>query len=409
MLHVPKDIEMYYRNQLKNVDINKHQTYVKWIRFFLDFCSKYRFTPYERTSFSHFSQKLNEKKQSLAAIEDAYQAYLLLLPFYEISVNEGELNSDTDVVQQLIAVIRQKNYSPRTLEAYTKWTRKLLSFHNGKIAEIDDNTVRKFLNYLVVAKNVSPSAQNQAFNALLFLFRNVLNKDFGEQSGTLRAKRPGKKIPVVLTHKELTHLFQYIPQPYKFHFLLMYGCGLRMSELCNMRLKDIDFDSNLITIPFSKQMKSRVVPLPCKIKAELKNYFEYAVEHHAVNCSNPRYKGVFLPTSIPESEAMNEIWLWLFPASKLVLDQGIEKQYHIHHTVVAKVLRNAVKRSKINKRITPHALRHSYATHLLQHGYDIRTIQELLGHSKIETTMIYLHVLKELSPKPPVSPLDIKW
>ncbi len=108
MQHVPKDIETFYRDQLKKVDVDKHQSYVKWIRYFLDFCSKYRFTPYERTSFSHFSQKLNDKKQSLTAIEDAYQAYLLLIPYYQIPVNEGELNTDTDVVQQLIAVIRQK-------------------------------------------------------------------------------------------------------------------------------------------------------------------------------------------------------------------------------------------------------------------------------------------------------------
>jgi integron integrase len=409
MIHVPEDIQAFYRNQLKTVDQNKHNNYVKWVRYYLDFCLKYRFTPYERTSFSHFSQKLNDKKQSLTDIEEAYQAYLLLTPYYEIPVQEGDLKTDTDVIQQLIAIIRQKSYSPRTLEAYTKWSRQFLSFHDGEISNIDDSTVRKFLNHLVVKKNVSPSAQNQAFNALLFLFRNVLKKDFGQHSGTIRAKRPGKKIPVVLSRKETQHLFSFIPENYLFHFQLMYGCGLRMSELTELRLKDIDFESNYITIPFSKQMKSRVIPLPQKIKAELKRYYERSKILHEQNCSNPNYKGPFLPKSIVESEAMNPIWLWLFPASKLVKDKGIEKQYHVHHTLLSKVLKKAVNSSKINKRVTPHALRHSYATHLLQNGFDIRTIQELLGHSSIETTMIYLHVLKEISPKPPISPLDIEW
>lgn len=406
MLHVPEDIQYYYRDQLKDVDQSYHYNYVKWIRYYLDFCVRYRFPPYDTNSFSHFSQKLSERKQTLDSIEEAYQAVQLLIPYYESSPIEGEFLNSTEVVQSLIAVIRQKNYSPRTLEAYTKWTRRFLTFHTGTIDEIDDCTVRKFLNYLVVKDKVSPSAQNQAFNALLFLFRHILQKDFGDQGGTIRAKQPGKKIPVVLTYDELNHLFKYIPSPYLFHFKLMYGCGLRLSELLDMRIQDIDFENNLITIPLSKQLKSRVVPLPQKLKTELSICCERSLRLHAQNSENKKYKGVYLPDSIHESEAMNENWLWLFPASKLVEES---RQYHIHHTVIAKVLRSAAQKSKIKKRITPHVLRHTYATHLLQNGFDIRTIQELLGHSSIETTMIYLHVLKEIAPKPPISPLDIIW
>lgn len=255
MLHVPEDIQAFYKVQLKNVDREKHYTYVRSIRYYLDFCSKYRFTPYEKNSFSHFSQKLYDKKQSLECIEEAYQAVQLLLPYYERPPVAGEMKSSLEVVQTLIAVLREKNYSPRTLSVYTKWTRQFLQFHTGEVSAINDGTVRMFLNHLVVKRNVSPSAHNQAFNSLLFLFRHVLKKDFGEQSGTIRAKRPGKKIPVVLTRNELQHLFSSISADYLFHFQLMYGCGLRLMELVELRIKDIDFEADQITVSFSKNQK----------------------------------------------------------------------------------------------------------------------------------------------------------
>lgn len=344
-------------------------------------------------------------------IETAYQAVELLIPYYSTGIKEGELTSKVEVIQQLISVIRLKNYSPRTLEAYLKWTRKFFSFYTGDISSIDEGTARQFLNDLVLNKNVSPSAQNQAFNALLFLYRHVLRRDFGDQSGTVRAKKPKKKMPVVLTVSELQCLFNMIEERFLLHFQLMYGCGLRLTELMELRLKHLDFGNNLLMIEFSKQQKSRYIPLPKKIVSNLQLQVESVIQRHKKNRNNKKYKGVFLPPSIDDSQAMEEKWLWLFPASGLVLvsQKNEERQFHLHHTVVSRSLKAAAKKTEIQKNISPHVLRHSYATHLLQYGLDIKTIQELLGHSTIETTMVYLHVLKEMIPRPAISPLDIRW
>lgn len=411
MIHVPEDIQFFYRKQLEAVSKEKHYNYVKWIRFYLDYCHKYRFIPYEKNSFSHFSQKLSDKGQTLEALEEAYQAIQLLLPYFSSGLKEGELENRSEVVQQLVTVIRQKNYSPRTLEAYVKWTRQLLRFHNGPVSQINDSTVRQFLNYLAVKREVSPSAHNQAFNALLFLFKHVLKRDMGDQTKNLRAKEPGKKIPVVLTVDELHKLFSALPQEFILFAKMMYGCGLRLTELLELRLKDLDFETETVTINWAKGKKNRLVPMPKQLIRTLRSQVLLARNRHRENCENDMYRGVFLPKSIDQSCAMKEEWMWLFPAPSLVENQHthIVNQYHVHHSVFSKVLRRAVAQCGFMKRVTPHTLRHSYATHLLQHGFDIRTIQELLGHSNIETTMIYLHVLKEIAPKPPISPLDIVW
>ncbi len=409
MRHVPEDIQFFYRSKLEGVSKENHFRYVKWIRYYLDFCHKYRFTPYEKSSFSHFSQKLSDKGQSVQSLEEAYQAVQLLLPFYSSGLKEGELESDTEVIRQLVSVIRQKNYSPRTLEAYVKWSREFLKFNTEPLTQINDSTVRQFLNYLAVQRNVSSSAHNQAFNALLFLFRHIFKRDMGDQSRNLRAKEPSKKIPVVLTVDELSRLFEEIPEEFIFHFKLMYGCGLRLSELIELRIKDLDFENETVMINWAKGKKNRLLPMPQKMLTTLRSKVLIAREKHRLNCEKEEYEGVYLPNSIDESAAMKEQWMWLFPASSLVEDRQSKKfrQYHLHHSVLSKILRQAVLKCGFLKRVTPHTLRHSYATHLLQNGFDIRTIQELLGHSSIETTMIYLHVLKEISPKPPVSPLDL--
>ena len=187
----------------------------------------------------------------------------------------------------------------------------------------------------------------------------------------------------------------------------MYGCGLRLQELLELPLKDIDLEGNTLTVALSKGGKSRLLPLPQKLKSEMEEYCTRSLELHAQRVEKEAsYKGVFLPDTTPVSQAKNIEWLWLFPAPKLV--NGTH-QYRLHHSVVSKVFRAAVRLSGIPKRITPHVLRPSYATHLLQHGYDLRTIQELLGHSSIETTMIYLHVMKDLDQKKVMSPLDLDW
>ncbi len=412
MRHVPKDIEGYYRTVLmSNVDKSKHFNYVKWIRFYLDFCAKYRFVEYEKESFSHFSEKLFQKGQTPDSVEEAFQAVTFLLPYYQSGIKEGDLENRQEVLQQLISIIRQKNYSPRTLEAYLKWNRQFLEYYKGEITEIDSGSARMFLNNLVTQKGASSSAHNQAFNALLFLYRHILQKEFGDHSGNTRAKTFKRKIPVVLSKAEIDTLWNCIPEDFLLPFKLMYGCGLRMQELITLRLHSFDFDNALLSINASKGMKSRTVPLPLALKDELLQQKKKVLKRDALYSQNKEYLGVFLPKEVQKNKGKDRDWLWMFSASKLTpTNEGNGyKLYHIHHTNLGRELKSAVRKGGIMKQITPHSLRHTYATHLLLNGYDIRTIQELLGHSDIKTTMIYLQVVKEISPKIPLSPLDLQW
>lgn len=297
------------------------------------------------------------------------------------------------------------------MEAYTKWCRKFLAFHKAPIKDINGSSARMYLNYLVNTIGASPSAHNQAFNALLFLFRHVLRKDFGDQKSNVHAKTYQKKIPVVLSIDELNVLWNNVAENLLLPFQLMYGCGLRTQELITLRLQHIDFENNFITVSATKGLKNRSVPLPLRLKeALLEQKNEVLNTHKSYMEGDKKYGGAFLPKSISDAEALERQWLWLFPATKLTpVKDGIMKQYHIHHTFLGRELKNAVKKMGLHKRVTPHTLRHTYATHLLLNGFDIRTIQDLLGHSDIKTTMIYLQVIKEISPKAPQSPLDISW
>lgn len=345
-------------------------------------------------------------------IEESFSVARTFLPQTPSGIKESKFDNDNEVVQQLISIIRQKNYSPRTLEAYCKWTRDFLDFKSCEVTEISYSIAKKFLNQLVIVKNVSPSAYNQAFNALLFLFRYVFRKEFGDHSGNIKTEVLSKKIPVVLSKTELEAVLLKIPRDYVIHFNLLYGCGLRVSDLLTIRLKDIDFGNDRVIIEASKGLKNRIIPLPQKIKSDLLLQRNYVIDMHNKNCiSKKSYKGVFLPKSVSAKNAFLDEWLWLFPATKLTTEKesGYLKQFHLHDTVLGKVLREAVKESGIVKRITPHTFRHSYATHLLLNGFDIKTIQELMGHNDIKTTMGYLQVIKDLSPKRPVSPLDLVW
>jgi len=269
--------------------------------------------------------------------------------------------------------------------------------------------VKGFLTSLAVKKKVAASTQNQAFNALLFLFRHVLEKEFEQIEGVVRAKRK-IHIPVVLSRDEVDWVIYQLADPYDLAVQLLYGCGLRLFECLNLRIQDLNFDMMIVTVHDGKGQKDRAVPLPEMLVPALQAQIEKVKSLHQEGLTSG-YAGVFLPDSLAskyKNAGRDFCWQWLFPARILtyVPDTHEYRRYHLHETHLQKAIKKAVQKAQIPKRATAHTFRHSFASHLLRANYDIRTIQELLGHSNLKTTMIYTHTVHSLSIKQAKSPLD---
>jgi len=467
MIQIAADLAKRYTSfiEQKGVETDQHQYYIKWLRYYLDFCPKYKFKPQNKESLSAFLEKLKEKKQAESLRKQAHHAVSL---FYEmdhlsgrktmngtsngksvtyrrtepdfsshtkkVAFNQavfsgrkiipqtskpgsdtkmapGQSGADwTEVFNELKNAVKMRHYSPKTLKTYSGWVRKLQTYTKSKdprLVSVDD--VKAFLTWLAVDQGVSASSQNQAFNALLFLFRNVFKKEFGKVDGIVRAKRK-PYIPVVLSREEVDRVIGFMKYPHKLIISLMYGCGLRISECLSLRVHNFNFDMRILTIHNGKGQKDRTVPIPEVLMDELRAQLERVIDLHERDCEEG-YDGVFLYGLLEKKykNASRElIWQWFFPAKELtlILENKERRRYHIHETSLQKALRKAVKKAKIPKRITSHTFRHSFASHLLQANYDIRTIQELLGHSDVRTTMIYTHTIKSQTIKEAKSPLD---
>ena len=295
-------------------------------------------------------------------------------------------------------IIKLKHYSNKTEKNYIYWIKQFYHYIQKDISNYDSMDVKNFLTYLAKEKNVAASTQNQAFNAILFLFRHVLHKKLENMENTLRAKR-NRKIPSVLTREEVSKIFKYINGVNLLIVRILYGSGLRLMECMTLRVKDIDLSRNIITVRSGKGDKDRTAMIPKKISQDLQN--------HIKNVKNifeeDKAKGnnrVKLPDALSKKYPNAErewVWYWVFPSKNFYIDKKNGKVYkhHIHESVVQKVIKKASIKSNIPKKISAHTFRHSFATHLLESGVNIRVVQELLGHKKLETTMIYTHVLLE--------------
>jgi integron integrase len=307
--------------------------------------------------------------------------------------------------------IRFKHYSIATEKTYIYWIKHYIFFHNKKHPiEMAKNEIEEYLTFLATKKMVSPSTQNQAFSAILFLYKEVLGIDMSEWNiQALRAQKR-KHIPVVLTKEEVHKVLENLNAIYKLVVTLMYGCGLRMSEVLNIRVKDIDFGFNKLYIWDSKSLKDRTIPLPLKLKDELSVQMQRVKDIHLKDLSDG-YGSVYMPylyeKKYPKAKYETK-WQYLFPMAKVSKDPrtGIVRRHHMHEKTLGRNIKIASQKANLNKRVTSHIFRHSYATHLLQAGVDLRSIQELLGHKSVETTMIYTHVVSELNKTKLVSPLD---
>lgn len=314
------------------------------------------------------------------------------------------------VYSGLESEIKLRHYSPRTLQTYRSWTRQLQGFTKNKDPELLCSLdVKNFLTFLAVKRKMSASSQNLAFNALLFLYRHVIKKDFNEIKDLPKAKRK-PTIPSVLSREEIDVIIAKLRYPHDLVVKLLYGCGLRLSECMRLRVQDINFDTEILIVHDGKGKKDRTVPLPETILPELKTQQKTVIALHRKDLSEG-YAGVFLVGQLEKKyiNAAKELaWQWFFPGKTLtfVPEHDEFRRYHLHPSHVQKAIRGAVKRAKIPKRASAHTFRHSFASHLLQANYDIRTIQELLGHSDVRTTMIYTHTIKSQTVKEAKSPLD---
>jgi len=307
--------------------------------------------------------------------------------------------------------IRLKHYSYATEKNYVHWIKHYIFFHHKKHPiDMGKNEIEAFLTFLATKRKVSPTTQNQAFSALLFLYREVLGVDISSWNIQALRAQERKHIPVVLTKEEVKEIIYNLQGVYKLIVSLMYGCGLRMSEVLNLRIKDIDFGFDKVYIWDSKSLKDRTVPLPLRLKEELQLQVKKVQQQHKKDISDG-YGSVYLPFAYEKkypNAKYETAWQYLFPMSKIATDprSGIKRRHHILEKTLSRNIKNAAKKANIHKRVTSHIFRHSYATHLLQGGVDLRSIQELLGHKSVETTMIYTHVVAEINKPTLKSPLD---
>ena len=301
------------------------------------------------------------------------------------------------LLDRVRAAVRIRHYSRRTEEAYVAWIIRYIRFHGKRHpAEMGAPELTRLLSALAVDGKVAASTQNQALSALLFLYREVLQLEVPWLDGVVRAKRP-LRLPVVLSREEVRAVLQPLQGPPRLMACLLYGAGLRLLECCRLRVQDVDFAANSILIRTGKGDKDRMTLLPDMVKADLARYLERVRKQHALDLQHGA-GWVELPTALGRkypNAGREWVWQWVFPATRLYVDRETRqrRRHHRHESVLQRVVKEAVRRAGIVKRATPHTLRHSFATHLLEDGYDIRTVQELLGHRDVSTTQIYTHVL----------------
>ncbi|NIR48971.1 integron integrase [candidate division KSB1 bacterium] len=427
-------IYVTYLEQHKNAS-KEIPFYLKWLRYYLDFCHKYSHTASARNSLTHFILKLKQKNQTEQQIEQAKRAVSLFYKLIEShksdwslasmqrkaypKTREDDSTASVDIsknqsweneFQVLTNEIKLRQYSPKTLRSYTTWVRRFQAFLNSKSPKIiESSDAKDFITDLAVKKQVSASTQNQAFHALLFFYRYILRKEFGDFKNIPRAKRT-KYAPSILSRKEIDDIIDNLEYPISLVVKLLYGCGLRLTEGLNLRVQDFDFDERIITV-YGKGRKFRKVLLPHKIITELQEHLERVRNLHTQDL-NDGYDGVFMPGQLEKkykNSATEFAWQFFFPAKQLtrIPDTNTFRRYHLHESYVQKAVKAAAIKAQIRRKATPHTFRHSFATHLLKSGYDIRTVQELLGHNDVRTTMVYTQTLRSLRPKEIKSPYDI--
>lgn len=331
---------------------------------------------------------------------------LTALPYFELNEpGAGEQRLMTRFRERM----RLKHYSIRTERSYEQWIRRLIHFHRLRHpSEYDQADIEKFLSHLAVDRNVAASTQGQALSAILFLYREVLELELPWLEGVVRASKP-RKLPVVLTQAEVLDVLARAEGMTGLMLRLMYGTGMRLMECVRLRVKDVDLSRNMITIRDGKGSKDRVTVLPEALREPLYKQINLTLSLHEQDIADG-FGAVWLPNALQEKypkASTTFYWQYVFPSSKRSVDprSGVMRRHHVDEKQLQRAVKLAAQSVGIRKPVSTHTLRHSFATHLLEAGYDIRTIQELLGHADVSTTMIYTHVLNR-GGAGVVSPLD---
>jgi integron integrase len=300
-------------------------------------------------------------------------------------------------LEQIRQAIRVRHYSIRTEQAYIDWTKRFILFHDKRHPrEMGEPEVSAFLTHLAVNRNVAANTQNQALNALVFVYKVVLERPLGDIVGAARAKKPAK-LPVVLTQDEVKQVLSALNGQHWLATCLLYGSGLRLMECVRLRVKDLDFDHRAVIVRDGKGRKDRVVTLPDGLNQPLQRHLGAVKNVHEKDLGDG-YGEVYLPFALARKypNAPKEWgWQYVFPADNRSVDprSGVERRHHLGESSLQKAVRNAIRKAGLIKPASCHTMRHSFATHLLQRGMDIRTVQEQLGHKDVRTTQIYTHLI----------------
>lgn len=310
------------------------------------------------------------------------------------------MKTKSPFLNSIVDYMLTRQYSLRTVETYLTWIKSFINFHDKRHpSSMGDNEVEMYLEHLALNANVSPRTQATALNSLAFMYKHIIKNELSLNLDFARSKRK-PKLPVVMTKEEVKMLLEKLGKRYYLIAGLMYGSGLRVMEAVQLRVQDIDFDYKCIRVWNGKGKKHRVVTLAPELIPMIRNQIIQVNEYLQLDSYNEQYSGVWMPNALEKKyPTANKTlaWQYLFPSYKLSADPetGEIRRHHFHHTGIRKAVKKAVKDANLKKLITPHTLRHSFATHLLQSGADIRTVQAQLGHSDIRTTQIYTHVLQQ--------------
>lgn len=390
-----------YLLQRGAVKTNHVPYYAQWVAgcySFLNVSNTTRLTPEQKNRYLTHLSKTHEDWQVKQADAALRLYHYFLARDSRHSHNNDGVHADewTDTENRMHTALRLRDMSFSTEKHYVLWLRSFRAFVKEKSpVQLEGRDLQDFLSHLAVEKKVSASTQNQALNALVFLFRHVLEKPIENELSAVRARRK-RYLPVVLTVKEITQIFDSMTGRHRLMAMLIYGCGLRLQECLRLRIKDVDREQNIVIVRAGKGDKDRRTILPESLKDDL-------LEH--ISGVKPLYEkdrkddinGVWLPDALERkypNAGKEWAWFWLFPSRSISVDPHtlIIRRHHVHPASLQNAFYDALRKAGIAKQASVHTLRHSFATHLLENGYDIRTIQELLGHANLQTTMIYTHV-----------------
>lgn len=377
--------------------------YIKWVLDCYHFNNQNVAHPVNEDAIRHYLKYLATKHEDWQ-VDQARKAislycYFLNRPGKSVAPHSSLKNREwQQAIDQMVKSMRLKHLSYRTEQTYLAWMRSFYSFVNGALPmHLESEDVIHFLTHLAVERKVAKSTQNQAFNAVLFFFRNVLNKDIGSLWQAVRAKRK-QRLPVVLTPEEIQQMFDHMGGIHLLMIRLIYAGGLRLNEAVRLRVKDLDFQRGCVVVRAAKGDKDRETLFPESLQKDLNEHLEsirplYDADREA------DVAGVYMPDALVRkypSAGKTWSWFWVFPSGRLSVDpkSALVRRHHVNARQLQRAVKKAAVAAGITKEVKIHAFRHSFATHLVENGCDIRTVQDLLGHVNIQTTMIYTHVAR---------------